>query len=247
MKLYSFYTESHKVLLNDWFIPSIKDDYEVVLKESPQTCSEGIFHAEGWNVCMLDKIKFIINAIKEEEGEVFVYSDVDIQFFKPTKKIILELIEKRDMVIQRDNSSGGLCAGFFAAKANEKMLRLWEHIECQLIKIIENNRIDASLFDDQVLLNKMLTPNRLIFGIGDVLRISRSSLPNSQGIKWSYLPDTFFTHGVSTGRCWKPGDTFDVPRGIVAHHANWTIEVENKIALLKYVNELAEERGEIVQ
>ena len=36
MKLYSIYTESHNVLLNDWFLPSLKDNYELVLKKYPQ-------------------------------------------------------------------------------------------------------------------------------------------------------------------------------------------------------------------
>ena len=35
---------------------------------------------------------------------------------------------------------------------------------------------------------------------------------------------------------WSPGAEFDIPENCLAFHANWTVGVDNKLALLEYVN-----------
>ena len=48
IKLYSFYTPSHKKMLDKYFLPSLKDDYEVILEKYDQRCSSGKFMSDGW-------------------------------------------------------------------------------------------------------------------------------------------------------------------------------------------------------
>lgn len=67
MKLYSFYTESHNVLLNEWFLPSLKDNYELVLKKYPQVGDylKQKYGTVEFNRSMLYKVDLIIEAIKD--------------------------------------------------------------------------------------------------------------------------------------------------------------------------------------
>src|SRR5271155_4223618 len=88
MKLYSFYTPSHEVLKNNWFLPSIQDDFEIEIRFFPQECEAAIFKESGWNTTMLHKIEMIIEAIQKNWNKIFIYADIDIQFFKPMAKLI---------------------------------------------------------------------------------------------------------------------------------------------------------------
>src|SRR5438034_9059948 len=88
MKLYSFYTPSHEILKNDWFLPSLQDDFEIEIRFFPQECETATFKESGWNTTMLHKVEMIIDAIKKNWNKVFIYADIDIQFFKTISKSI---------------------------------------------------------------------------------------------------------------------------------------------------------------
>ena len=85
MKFYSFFTKSHLILKDQWFLPSIKDDYEIICEEHEQDCDSGVYMKAGWVEAIKKKVDLIIRAIEENWGKVFVHSDVDIQFFKRPK------------------------------------------------------------------------------------------------------------------------------------------------------------------
>jgi hypothetical protein len=222
MKAYLFYTPSHKVLIEEWFKPSLKDDFELVVEERRQTCPSARFMDNGWRETMIHKVDLILRAIEENPGEVFIHSDVDVQFFKPVKDIIRGLIGDKDMVIQRNNASGSVCPGFFAAKGNKKNLRLWRHIRKQL-----HNRQDTN---DQLLLNSVLRSK------WNILRQFKF------GIKWSHLPFSFYSVGPDRARQWRPGIDLCIPKDIVMHHANWTVGLEQKIAQLRHVKDMVKSR-----
>lgn len=214
MKLYALYTPSHEVLKDRFFLPSIQDDFEIVLEFCEQTCPSAKFKSKGWTKTTIRKVDLIIRAIKENWGSVFIFSDVDIQFFCPIQNTILMYMTDKDMVIQKNNPSGVLCSGFFACRGNEKTLRLWEDVKRKM----EQDDSDS----DQISLNRC---------------IKRNSKKNPYGIAWDYLPDTFFGGGTLTGYLWKPGMSLFIPHDIMIHHANWTNGVKNKIAQLVYVRD----------
>ena len=54
-------------------------------------------------------------------------------------------------------------------------------------------------------------------------------------VKWKYLSHRFFTIKHTLGRVWDGEMDIVVPSDIVMHHANWTISVSNKMALLGLV------------
>jgi len=101
VKLYSFYTPSHEALKDKWFLPSLKDDFELDIAEYPQECQTGAFMDKGWIDCMMKKADLIIRAIQENPGKIFIHADVDIQFFGPVKDTIEKIMKGKDMVIQK--------------------------------------------------------------------------------------------------------------------------------------------------
>ncbi len=219
MKLYALYTPSHTILKDEWFLPSLQDNFDLAIEFHEQTCSSASFMNVGWTRTTIKKIELIIQAIEENWGKVFIFSDVDIQFFAPIQKKIEKLIKGKDMVIQKNQPNGQLCSGFFACRANEKTLQLWK----DAYEIMLNNKE----ISDQAALNKCLRGKYKA---------------NKYNVVWDYLPAIFFGAGTLTGHGWKPKRKLPVPKNIVLHHANWTRGIENKIAQLTYVRKIVEER-----
>ena len=148
MRLYALYTPSHAVLKDTFFLPSIQDDFEIIFEFAPQTSQTAVFMSEGWTATTMRKVDLIIRAIEENMGDVFIFSDVDIQFFAPIQECIEKLIEGKDIIMQRNNPEGVLCTGFFACRANEKTLLLW--------KDVKKHMHDNKLHSDQISFNKCI-------------------------------------------------------------------------------------------
>lgn len=222
IKLYAIYTPSHKVLKDKYFLPSIQDDFEIILEFCEQTCATAKFMGEGWTKTTMRKVDLIIRAIEENQGKIFIFSDVDIQFFEPIKDTILALMEGKDIVMQRNNPEGVLCTGFFACRGNEKTLQLWKDVKKTMQK--------KSSKSDQISFNQC---------------IKKKSKKNPYGLVWAYLPDSFFGGGTLTGRDWHPGMSLPVPGKIVLHHANWTKGIKNKIKQLQYVRNEVQKRKKL--
>ena len=101
MKMCVFFTAAYESLYRDWLLGSLRDDFELmVLKSDKQICPTSKFMEIGWIETMLLKIDFIIHVIQKYAGEIFICTDVDIQFFKPIESDIAELIMGKDMLLQ---------------------------------------------------------------------------------------------------------------------------------------------------
>ncbi len=225
IKMYALYTPSHEVLKDKFFLPSIQDDFEIVLEFCEQTCKSAKFMDEGWTRTTMRKVDLIIRAIEENWGNIFIFSDVDIQFFAPIQDEILRLMEGKDIIMQRNNPDGVLCTGFFVCRANEKTLQLWQDVK----KTMQKKKLNS----DQISFNQC---------------IKKRSKRNPYNIQWDYLPDTFFGGGTLDaylGYLWKPGKKLSIPHNIRIHHANWTNGVKNKIAQLNYVKKEVAKRNRL--
>ncbi|HEX2582737.1 MAG TPA: hypothetical protein VHL30_01325, partial [Chlamydiales bacterium] len=62
-RLYCFYTPQFQTLYENHFLPSLKDDFEIVAKQFEQECPSGLFHSAGWNKTMLRKLEMLREAI----------------------------------------------------------------------------------------------------------------------------------------------------------------------------------------
>jgi len=201
MKLIGVFSPSHETLKDEWFLRTLKDDYEVCLYRC-DVQGEGRYMQEDWSRAVLFKSAKIIEAIRENWGEVFVYSDIDVTFFAPTKLTILRCLTDKDIVCQLDDPVGNLCTGFFGIRANGATLRLWQQVQ----KAVEREGRDQIAF------------NRLVRELKD--------------LRAGYLPASFFGTGTFAGRHFQGKQRFYVPADPVMFHANWTIGVDNKITLL---------------
>jgi len=232
IKMYVAYTPSHEYFFNNFFLPSLKDDYFLIVEKHNQECKTGFFEDPGWMDTMKRKIGLVVRAIKENPGNIFIHSDVDIQFFGKTKDIILQSLYDKDIVFQRDRhenkksgEQGVYCAGFFACRSNEVTLEFFERILKEL-----DNAVPPD--NDQTLINDFLQKK-------------------NNKVNAGYLPDIFWSPGINYGITgwlddsgekiyhWEPGQELEPPSGIVMHHANWTKGVDNKKIQLELVKEKA--------
>lgn len=212
MKLISVYTDSHIILKDQWFLPSLQDNFEKKIYHCAATKGGGYLE-EAWSHAVEYKNNTIISEIKNNWGEVFIYSDVDIQFLAPIKNPVLNAIRGKDIACQLDDPQGNLCTGFVALRCNEITLRLYE----LTLQALQSERRDQLAF------------NRII-----------RAMPK---IKYGYFPKTFFGGGTFSGKEWVPGMLLHVPQNPIMHHANFTIGIQNKVAQLEYVRNIVTARA----
>lgn len=220
IKLYALCTPSHAILRDQYFLPSIQDDYEIIIENVDQESQKGEIWTDGFNATVLKKVELIIKAIQENWGQYFILSDVDIQFFNKTEDKIRELMrDDIDMLVQRDHPISELCpcSGFMIIRSNEKTMQLWK----AALSLMQQFQ-----WYDQDALTSLFTER----------------YDETLSLKWDYLPPEFFGGGTLTGKRWLRWDFLPVPRDVLMHHANWTIGVENKISQLEYVKYIVKKR-----
>jgi hypothetical protein len=127
MKIYTYYTESHKEMFENYFSKTIQD-LEMVSYYGEQECASGSYYQDGWKKTTMKKVDVFIKACEENQGDIFVYSDVDIQFFGPLKETLIQELGDYDIAIQNDYL-GGMCSGFFVCKGNERTLKMFESMK----------------------------------------------------------------------------------------------------------------------
>jgi len=227
VKLYVMITPSHERYFNEWFRPTLQDEYELVVMRHEQTRADGVYMRAGWTEAVLKKVDMIIGAIKNNWGTVFVYSDVDIQFFQPTWPVLSRDIGKYDMLAQGHRKNKPvICTGFFACVGNERTLRTWQMVRQQMLDVMRKGS-----------------------EIGDQTGVKLVMWRNPAKLKLGVLPASFMNGG---GKLWMPGTSLLVPNGIVLHHANFVHSVDGKtqqevkIAQLAHVREQVNASPELI-
>ena len=130
MKVYTFFSDSHRKILHDYYLKTFpfEDGLELNILYIPQECRTGAFLDRGWLASMRRKVAYVIESILDATGkdEYFVHSDCDIIFFNNFRENLLDQI--KDYEIACINDVQMLCAGFFIARANNTILKLFENI-----------------------------------------------------------------------------------------------------------------------
>lgn len=155
VKLYSIYTDEMLDLKNT-FLESVKDDWDLTLDRF-----EGGGHVldEGWYDILKDRTVYIVNKIKENMGQVIVWCDIDVQFFRPCIQFIEEAIKDKDIVFLDEGRNGHVNCGFVVIRCNEKTLALYE-------KVLQTD-LKKHRLGDQGIINWMLLhePTDLNWGV----------------------------------------------------------------------------------
>lgn len=210
MKLYTFYTPSHKVFYKNYFLPTAKKEFEVISHcHLKQYCNSASFSEDGWRETQYNKVLFWIDAVKENMGDVILCSDVDVQFLAPCKKDLTNTMKGHDLVFQQNHPNGGICSGFFMCRCSYKTENFLNIIAIRLKKVMhESGGGEQFVMSD-------------LFKEGwHGLKVGRLDLNK-------YWSPRFKYEDVSE---------LDVPENILVHHANWTVGIDNKSDQLDYVN-----------
>jgi len=251
LRLYGLYTPTHGVLAREWFLPTLQDDYDVRLSREEQVGSPE-HHRYGtgeFNRTTMRKVDLTLGAIEENWGDVFIISDVDIQFFGPTEQLLRESIKDRDIAFQQNQANGEINAGFFICRANARTRLLWTAVQDALRERTDWNDQDAL---NHLMFRRFPRPFRSLpfnhwaqyhlcglaehgvpaYRIAHVLLLFR----NEFGLRWRYLPRRFFLKGLNSRGNWEPGEQMRIPKDIVMHHANFCLGVDAKVAQLRAVS-----------
>jgi len=223
MKIYTIFTESHYEMFKDYFIKSFPFDtnLELVVKFKPQVCASSEFQSEGWRDTMKYKVQCFIDAAYEtKNGECFMFSDPDIQFFKPFHDDVVKELGDFDAAFQNDYG-GGVNTGFFIMRSTPVTRAFLKTVQGNLEKFPE----------EQVCFNYIIN--------------NFDKLPKV-AYKWKMLPREYWTYGEKAiqmsvngqpFRTWSGEGDFDIPENIIIHHANWATPFKNKIKILDVVKE----------
>lgn len=125
MKLYTIYTPSHKILYDNYFKKTLPNEFELISMEIPQYCPTGSFYKDGWSETCFEKVKFFIKACEENRNEIFIFSDVDVQFFGEIKKTLIEELGDFDIACQNDTGMY-YCSGFFICRSNDRTMKMFK-------------------------------------------------------------------------------------------------------------------------
>jgi len=171
MKIFCCHTKSHERLLTDYFKPSLPPDLELhaIPREGDGT---GDFRSDQWIKCLHNKIDMVVGTIRDHCGEIIIWSDIDILFFRPVAKELEALIQAsgKEILFQRErNGIPDINGGFYVLRANEKTLAFFEQVRAGLAANPD--------VDDQFIINTLLR-----------------ACPN---FAWGYLPFSYYarTHG----------------------------------------------------
>jgi hypothetical protein len=133
MKLYTIYSPSHEKLYVNYFLQSAPIEFQIKTLKIDQECPSGEFYTNGWSKTCFRKIKYFEQACLESQGELFVFSDVDIQFFGNIKDILIQELGDKDIACQDDsgnivNPNHRCCSGFFVCRGNKKTLNMFRQM-----------------------------------------------------------------------------------------------------------------------
>jgi len=213
VKIYTHYSDSHKLLYEDFFKQSLRSLYskeEVTIKVlyHKQTTQDGMFMTRGWLESMDFKLNVILTAIEETFNDWFIFADCDVQFLNKFVDDLKEQLTDVDLICQED--CGSLCAGFFACKSNLKTKQLFQTIKNTFYSLVNDQ---VALNEHKNLVKYKLLDNKKYFTIGNFFN-------NKDG-----------THN------WDNTTNITPSKEILVHHANYVKGVNNKIKLLKMIKQ----------
>lgn len=210
MKLYYFYTlDSETILLKNLFESNIPDDFD----KKPQIYNDVNFckknHGGGY-LGWLCKYNTIMKAFEEtEENEYFIFSDIDVIFYKSFLDNIKNIInDNQDILFQMENIKHDVNIGFMIIKNSNESKNFWEKAS----NLVESNKY----IDDD---NCYKIKHKRGCGSGQFL-INDLLYSQNHGIKWSRLPVSFWSRSIGME---------SLNENIYLHHANCTNTIEKKI------------------
>jgi len=161
MKIYTMVSKSHQFLYDEFFYKSIKEnepDAEIILGNQDQICNSGNYYEDGWKESMRQKVEIYSEAMNSEDS-MFIWSDVDIEFYEPFVKQCIKELGDFDIAFQ-EGVGNEYCDGFFIAKVNDRTKKFfdilknkYENYSCDQDAINKNIQLVKAKFLSRKFLN----------------------------------------------------------------------------------------------
>jgi len=214
MKLCYMYDDAF-IPMRDHFLANLKDEFELISlnlakphfgKHVPETELYG-----GGIDVWLEKPNYLLRVMEQcEPDEYFIYSDVDIVFFKPILPTLNKLLGRHDLLFLREipeglvpwqggNVPGNCNFGFCVIRACERTRQFF----LDVINMIEHSKLM-----DQTVVNKLLYDY------------------SNDSLTWDVLPIEFTTTPFM--------DTHKVDRTSLMFHAICCIQQQDKFNMMEH-------------
>lgn len=170
MRIFCCFTPAHEVLFRKIFLPSVPARFEVEPTEIALE-GHGDFLSPEFLQCIKKKIDLVLKSITDHRGEVIVWSDVDIRFFKISPDALESALGQREIVFQKESPRlSDVNTGFFVCRCTEPVSGFFHKVAADLERHGGEN--------EQMVINRILRE-----GSGD--------------LSWGYLPASYYarTHG----------------------------------------------------
>ena len=212
MKIFTYFSPSHKILFRDYFKPSVEKFNELELhyiQSDRQECKGGGYFDIGFKKETTNKIKAIYRFMTEHISlnEYFIYSDVDVLFIGKIKDYLKNYTQDyfvENITFQNDGIGGYNC-GFMLIKKTASTIRLLEKIIIHLAASTDET------LNDQIVLNKIAVKKEC-----------------------SLFDDKIYHYGMIENKIWN-GEHFELPNGCIVFHACYCSGIDNKIKLLNNI------------
>lgn len=215
LRLVTYYTPSHEAMCRRFVLDRAGEFDECRYIKFGQTCPTGEFHSAGWNDCMLDKLRALIDL--PTDGMPTLYVDADVVLFPRmasyakgfTSKLAGDQVAFSDDVIQ-------WCAGVMMFHCTTQVREFWQTV-MHMAKVWN--------LPDQEVIHHMRVQCAERHG---VLPIRPVVIPGHSVCNWATV------NAPNVVPPWD-GEPFEVPASCMAWHANWTIGITNKLRMLERV------------
>jgi hypothetical protein len=248
MHIYTCYSESHRELLDRFWVPSLPPGSEFTATMISQACPSGDYHSANWAVAMREKVRVIISAIENEISRgmdrVFLFCDVDLIFASDFTADLQERMTHFDILTADDDDRH--CTGFMGIRATDRTLQAWRWVE----RRVNRAKCDQIAFQQFVRFQEKPTWfDRFERFVRDH---RQDPLARPEPVRIGLLPGDQYAnyfHLHQSERCWNGEAELDISPERLARirvfHANFTVGMGRKIALLAKLQRLLRQPGSL--
>ena len=167
MKIFCCYTPSHTRLYYDDFLPTVPAAF-TVHPEVVDISGDGNYHTQQFVDCVTRKVDLILKSLHGNSGDVIIWSDVDIQFYRLTRELTIHELGDHDIAFQSAGTPPkDINSGFFICRCNDRVIRFFEKVRDRM------RNEDAGDLEEWVI-------NRILPTL------------NPSELCWRYLPRRFY-------------------------------------------------------